>query len=468
MKKHSLAFLILFASVFLNAQSALLPEGLGGDDDILPQGLGGEEVVSSPAPQQESGWDLPISFTGFLEGRYGRRVQDQHYQRDTSIAETRLQTKLDYEGDKLSARLAADFIYDNVMRDWDSQNFETGQGHIDLREANILYRAASFADVKMGRQILTWGVGDLLFINDLFPKDWNAFFIGRDEEYLKAPSDAAKLSLFSNYLNLDIAYMPRQEESRYIDGKRLSFYAPALMRPWSQADGAMTAKENNKWFSDDEVALRAYRNIAGAEVAAYYFNGYWNTPEGQMASGTPIFPKLQAYGASVRAPLGHGIISLEGGYYDSRQDRSGTDPLIRNSEYRYLAGYEQELFKNFTAGLQYYVERMADYSEYHATLPYGMPVRDKVRELWTLRLTQTLFKQRLTLSVFNYFSPTDHDGYIRPKITYKPKDYLTLELGGNIFWGRKTLLANGTREQVTFFGQFEDNSNIFAAVRYNF
>ncbi|MHC4544612.1 MAG: hypothetical protein ACYSYL_08810, partial [Planctomycetota bacterium] len=62
------------------------------------------------------------------------------------------------------------------------------QGDFDLREAYIFTQPLEFMDLKVGRQILTWGTGDLIFINDMFPKDWKSFFIGRDTEYLKAPS----------------------------------------------------------------------------------------------------------------------------------------------------------------------------------------------------------------------------------------------------------------------------------------
>lgn len=51
---------------------------------------------------------------------------------------------------------------------------------------------------------------------------------------------------------------------------------------------------------------------------------------------------------------GKGIGNVELAYYDSRKDRSGCDPFVRNSEFRLLVGYEQEVAKDFTAGIQYY------------------------------------------------------------------------------------------------------------------
>ena len=96
----------------------------------------------------------------------------------------------------------ADFVYDELADDIEKIDLNTGDGFIDLRELNILFTPIDIMDVKAGRQILTWGTGDLLFINDLFPKDWNSFLLGRDEEYLKAPSDAVFASFFPALGNL--------------------------------------------------------------------------------------------------------------------------------------------------------------------------------------------------------------------------------------------------------------------------
>ncbi len=125
---------------------------------------------------------------------------------------------------------------------------------------------------------------------------------------------------------------------------------------------------------------------------------------------------------------------------------------------RYLAGYSQEVGKDFTAGVQYYVEQMLNFSRYKANLVSG-PARDEYRGLLTLRLTKLLLNQNLRLSVFTYFSPTDKDVHMRPNVHYKVSDNLAVEAGVNIFFGDYP---------HTFFGQFEDNTNIYTAVRYSF
>ncbi|MDZ4261009.1 MAG: hypothetical protein U1B30_01585, partial [Pseudomonadota bacterium] len=50
--------------------------------------------------------------------------------------------------------------------------------------------------LRTGRQMITWGTGDMLFINDVFAKDWNAFFGGMPMDFLKRPTDAIKFDFY--------------------------------------------------------------------------------------------------------------------------------------------------------------------------------------------------------------------------------------------------------------------------------
>jgi hypothetical protein len=391
---------------------------------------------------------LPVEMHGFYEVRAGYRLLNDKYEKDMSIMENRLQLELSSYPDWADLKFKGDFIGDLV----------TEEGDFDLREANIFLRPTDYMDVKVGRQILTWGTGDLIFINDMFPKDWQSFFIGRDSEYLKAPSDAAKVSLFSDWANLDVAFTPQFDPDRYIYGERISYWNSDLGRIAGQ-DAIVHTDKPNDWFGDSEIAARLYKNVHDYELALYGYHGYWKSPGGENATMTKaIFPDLNVYGASARGNVAKGIGNVEVGYYDSLEDQSGNDPLINNSEMRYLVGYTQEIAKNFTMGVQYYVEHMMDYGAYIRNLSSG-PARDRDRHLTTLRLTRLLMDQNLRCSLFTYYSPSDKDVYMRPNVNYKVNDNLAVEIGGNIFFGDYP---------NTFFGQFHDNTNVYMGARYSF
>ena len=176
-------------------------------------------VMASPL-QDRLYDDFAIELNGFVEVRQGWRLQEDPYEKKTSISEGRFQLDVGKDFDIEILKIKADLTGDLVE--------EEARG--ELREFNLAFSPLDIIDMKIGRQTLTWGTGDLLFINDLFPKDWKAFFIGRDDEYLKAPADAFKISAFTDFANLDLVYAPLFNGSEYIDGARLSYWNPVADR----------------------------------------------------------------------------------------------------------------------------------------------------------------------------------------------------------------------------------------------
>jgi hypothetical protein len=280
-----------------------VPLRIFGQEPELPAGLFASDEPGA-APEEE-GLSLPFDLNGFWEGRAGARTQKDPYEKDLSLGETRLQLEGEKDWDRVGIRVRTDLLYDPVY-DHHSLNLESGQGWLDLREARLALTPLEFMDVKVGRQILTWGTGDMLFINDLFPKDWQSFFIGRDTEYLKAPSDALKVSLFSGLVNCDLVYTPRFDGDRFINGSRISYYNGMLGRRAGR-DAVIETEKRDVWFKDDELAVRLSRNLSGSELALYGYRGYWKSPGGMdPLRGRAVFPRLAVYGGSFRGTLGGG------------------------------------------------------------------------------------------------------------------------------------------------------------------
>jgi hypothetical protein len=174
---------------------------------------------------------------------------------------------------------------------------------------------------------------------------------------------------------------------------------------------------------------------------------------------TFFYPKLNVYGASLQGRAMNGVVSLEAGYYDSREDQSGNDPMLPNSQTRCLIGYQQQFWEDFTLGLQYYGEYLQDYGAYAQNLPAGFPQDKRLRRLSTVRLTQFLVHQTVRLSFFAIYGISDRDYLINPEVKYNITDSLWLALGANFFGGEKPW---------TQFGQLADNDNVYTQMRYEF
>lgn len=331
-----------------------------------------------------------------------------------------------------------DFVHDAVVSETD----------VDLRELYGDYSDERYA-ARAGRQVITWGVGDLLFINDTFPKDWVAFFGGLPLEYLKLGSDALKLNLFATVADLELV-LARFRRDNLPNGRRFVFdtlsslgLPPSLDEP-----------------SDPEISVRLFRYLGSWDGALYFNRTHYRAPtltlEGEVVEG--FFPRLNTYGASLSGPLGNGVLGLEVGYYDSREDPDGTDPAIENSQMRFLVGYSRQVTEDTTLGVQGYVERMHDYDAYRHTLPKDFLARERLRTVLTLRFTQLHLHQTLTVNVFAFWGLSEEDAYLIPSLHYAFTDALWAEAGANVFLGSSR----------STFGSLEDNDNVYLTVRYSF
>lgn len=379
-----------------------------------------------------------VNLNGFIDTRGGMRLQNDKEQKGTSVIEIRLQLDAELQCDCYDLKYKVDLTDDAITE-------ETGY---QTRALYWFSRPAEYIDLKIGRQIITWGTGEWVFLNDLFPKDWQSFFIGRDKEYLKYPSDALKLSLFSTFCNLDIVYTPRFNPDNDITGEYISENKDSDYR---------TVEQPDDWFSDDETAIRVHKIVKGYELALYGYHGFWKMPR-ETEEGLYKFSSLNVYGGSIRGPAYGGIANLEFAYYDSTEDRDGSDSFIPNSELRYLAGYMFDPAQDFSISIQYYIKRMLQFSEYRNSNEQASS-SERTRQLLTVTFTRLMMNQNLELLIPFIYSPDDGDIYIRPVINYKYTDNISFEFGANIFAGHK---HNG------YFHNLSDNTSVYLAFKYFF
>jgi len=394
------------------------------------------------------------TLSGFVELAAGNRVAtDAAIDASSTLRDARVQLRADYAlaASKLSFR--GDAWYDGVKHQREFQIRELAwQGNLAA-----LGQWGNAFDLKIGQQVLTWGTGDYVFLNDLFPKDYQSFFSGRDDEYLKAPSASIKLSGYWEAINIDVVVTPEFEPDIGITGEVFSFFSPQADE--NIAPAYTVSNENTP--SGSEVALRAHRtfssSIGSIEAALYGYRGYTKQPTAVDELGAPRYSRLNAICASVVMPLGKGIANAEYAYYRSVEDSEGTDPSVSNSQSRFLLGYSQEVMANVTGAVQWYTEAIQHHDSLLTHSLYPEYEQEAYRHWVTGRITWQAWRQTLTINSFLFYSPTDNDGYLKASASYSPTDKWQVRGGVNLFSGEET---------HTFFAQFEDASNVYFAFRY--
>ncbi len=417
---------------------------------LSPVAIGDEDWGEDPWEEDASSW-WSYWRTTLSVGAGSRLKNNPVLSSDLTLAESRVQLQREDTFARVATRLQLDGVIDEVSGDLFGR----------VRELSVSFPVGDALNIRMGRQILTWGTGDLLFINDLFSKDWRSFFGGRDLKYLKAPSDAIKISYFTSWANLDLVWSPRFDSDRYLTGEVFSFFSP-LTGALYGAPPRLHAHAPKQ----DEWAWRLSEEWRNTEWALYGYRGFFKRPLGVAAQSVnaslilvPFFPKLSVIGASARRAVAQGIGWIEVGRYHSREDNSGKDPLIPNSQDRFLLGYEQELLPKLTSSVQIYLEHQRQYRSLinGALQPQFEP--EEWRQVVTLRLSYRLMQEKLHLHWFSFYSPSDKDYYLLPSLNYRFSDQLQFDSGLNLFGGS---------DNHTFFAQLEENSNLYGRVTWYF
>ncbi len=407
-------------------------------------------ILSTPAG---SGAD-EVPLHGFLQGASTYRLlqpegcpptQQSACEERFVLGEGRLRLEVAPRGERWALTGKGELILDAVGRAVDA---DLREGYLDLTFPAL--------DLRLGRQVITWGVGDLIFITDVFPKDWVAFISGRPLEYLKKGVDGASATVYAGGTSLQLVLIPRFRSDTVPEaGGRLRFHDPAADISDRRTD------EPAPSLGHTEVALRLSRNLLGWDLALSAYRGFFHSPAGEVEPGPRLrlfFPPLDVYGVSAQGAALGGVLSVEAGYYDSRADRSGRNPAIENSSLRLLGGYQREVVSDLTVSGQYSVQLMGHHAEFSRARGPGMSDRPLARHVLTLRLTRLLLHQTLRLGLFVLASPNEGDWYLGPEARYQVTDALSTTVGLTLFGGPRR----------TEFGQFAEDSNLSVVVRYGF
>lgn len=470
-------FIMFFAVFILGFGTSLLPvshataQDLAAEENVFEEEeavFGEEESVfgeegasgSEEASFGIMGDDNQIQLNGFLEIERGARIGESDNHEETWVlANERVRLKTSKSVDKGGFDLKLDFVKDGVTRETE----------IDIREARLRYSPVSWMDLSIGKQVSTWGVGDLIFINDLFPKNWVNLFAGRDIESLKDSSNAVRMTSYFGDWSWDVVWTPEFDPDTTPTGCRFSMFDPNQAMPVANLDSCgepLSVDEQNNQDENGEIAMRLKTQFGAQEVAFYGYNGFWKNPKGikfdqQAGSFKPFYPRLGVYGLSSEGQFGPGIIFLEAGHYRSYEDEDGTDPLIENSNVRTMVGYKYQLSADLTASGQVMSEKMLNYDNYEEHLPMGMIAKDEVRNTVTLRLVQTAQQETLRISFFVYHRPQHRDDYLRYWINKRLDDHFDVTIGGNVFSGHPDYLDSE-------FGMLHQDDNAFVRVKYIF
>ena len=387
-----------------------------------------------------------LDFSGFIDSYHAVRLKDPH-DFMSSRGRLRAEMKASKGNSWLFASLNANHNYLLPSRTF-----------IELREAYFDY-AAPHWDLRIGRQIVIWGVADGLRITDLVsPLDLTEF-LARDYDDIRIPVDAIKWRDLDHVIKLELLFVPIFQSYIIPDDPK---------NPWSvtfPTDGPeiilAPAVKPEPALRNSEFGGRLSFYLPGLDLSVSGLRT-WNklaVYERNFSAGhdtlvmVPRHFRYTMVGLDFSRPQGAFVIRGEAAMYNGEPLHTDllnrSNPVTRKTTMNYLLGVDWYASGNWTLTGQFSQKLILLYEE---------ELEDpKNTMLATLGITRKLFRSILSLGAFGYVDLTNKGLFARTSLDYSLSDQIHLITGVDIFHG-----------EAGIFGTYKNNSEFFIKAKYNF
>ena len=390
-----------------------------------------------------------VDVSGFVRTYEGVNIETG----DFSIIQQTLNLNFEKRGEKVAFK-ANPMMY---MYNSDSLSFNMREIYMDMYFENF--------DLRLGKQQIVWGKADGVFITDIISPLNLSEFLLPDFDEIRTGVIAAKLDYYVGNGTIEAIVIPQFTPITRPDENSIWYIQPDFPAPatfdWSKST-------INPSLENTEIFLK-YSAIT-SKIDFDLMGGYtWDDnpamhveKEFDMSSGNPVLTglnitpqhhRLTIAGGSFSTEIKGLILRGEAAYYDGKyfqtEDPMAVDALIQKNYINYVFGLDFSIGGVKMSG-QFIQKYILDYNDFMT--------ENEILNTATFLARYDMLRETLHLELFSYIGLTDYDALIRPKITYDFDDSFSILLGGNVFVG----------DEVGQFGQYSDNTMIYAKVKYNF
>lgn len=337
----------------------------------------------------------------------------------------------------VGATLRADAYHDAAI----------GRSRLVLREGYADFAVFKDESLRAGRQVITWGVGDYLFVNDIFPKNYDAFFTGKPFDHMKEAVDAVKVNGLIKGVEVELVVAaPKPDEM-----PSASRFVSTALPPGMQTRD--TAREGV------DIAVRMARKVGNWDGALYA--GRYRSRERGLYGVQGGFEweagASRHIGASATGAIGAGVALAEIAFIETDLKSGNMNPYFFGRRMKALLGYARDVGADLSLSVQYHIDTETDYDAYRRALAPMVQAAPQTRQTMYFKVQQRLLHQTLGLGV-QLFAAFDGGKYVNPFASYSIADGLNLEVGSNWFSGPTT----------SPYGMMKHDRNVYTSLRYSF
>ncbi len=398
-------------------------------------------VISAAVSAQDDDGDLKVKIKGFADTYHAVRTESPN---DWMSSRTRLRGELSVSKNKSELFFSANAVYNSVIPEYSGFN---------IRELYVSQQTGAF-DIRVGRQIITWGVADALRITDLVsPMDYSEF-LAQDYDDIRIPENALRVKFSKSSFAFEAIAVP------VIETFELPF---DRNNPWAVSvtgnDSVLSAAKPDFKIKNAEFGGRLSWFLSGVDFSVSALRTYNKMPvysliyrsQNEKLIAIPQHERMTMTGFDFSLPLGKFVFRGEFAEYfnEAQQPVVNVAPVSKNSS-NALLGIDVYPGGDWNLSFQYAHKYIASYD---AAAINGYRNSGTA----TVRVSKDLFRSTLNINTFAYIDVTNGGVYDRTTFDYAVNDMMHISLGFDYFNADK-----GT------FKMYDKNTEIWAKVKVSF
>lgn len=383
----------------------------------------------------------------------------------------------DYE--TITARFVRDddkplvFVND-LQHEKDSSVAEIKELFLDIASWN--------ADIRVGKQLVVWGVLEGIRITDeINPLNFRELILPDLLDY-RIPLWTLRADVYGDEGSYQLLWIPD-----------IKFHEPAP--PGSEwellQDVPNTTKPDSFALRNAEYGIKYSTDIHDTEVTFSYFYTWDDFPVVFRSAAInsaldpvffPTYTRINIYGATAVRQMGTGIGKAEIAYVPDKYfglendtDRDGDGYLdnqgeLQRKHIRWGVGYDFSKWgAEFSPAISQWI--ILDHD--------SKLIQDEFDTSLTLFVRKPLPQQSMVFQLLAIGLVSLKELYVKPKLTIGVTDHFQIAAGFDIFTGKKSKLgtsggsnvisgAEAIEQSAQFFGNFHNNDRVFAEFKYTF
>jgi hypothetical protein len=395
------------------------------------------------------GWAKDIEIDGLAESYYAASWQGDH---DLIGERSRFRLNFRHSTDKVYMFASLNGVDNRIVEADDDIA-------VNLHEAYIEYNQESW-DVKIGKQIYSWGKADGFRITDILsPCDYSEFMT-RDFDEIRIPVESVKFHYIFEASDVDLVWIPSFQEP----------VMPQSGNPWyintSDTIAVGDPEKVDRNLRNSEWALRWSFQLKGMDVA-FSTAGLWDDDAAWHKAGTdadgrvvvsPQYHRLRFYGINCAKSVDEIVLRFESGFFQGKYFSAweSLTGVMEKDYFKSLIGVDWNPGNNWSVTGQVYHEYILDYDSQIGQKEH--------KYIINLNVGKKLLRETLKIDNTVYFDCANEAGWERFAVDYALTDSLHIAMGSDWFFADQSKKINVDNQ----FGRYDGMDFIWMKVKYSF